>query len=301
MMASHPMPRLALGIAAAFAASALFDLAVALQALEARVVSADLSLRPALLVRLARKPRWLGATFLGILGWPFQVTALLFAPLTVVQPALAVGLLLLLVLGARMLNEPIGSREILGTAAIIAGVAGMTVAAPAHTSEHVTGVPLLAGLSVLALLALSPYLSRGSETSKSLLAVLGAGCAYGLSGFTSKLLADDLLAGAALSVGLWLAVTVAVAGLGLLSEMSALQRRPATQVAPLVFVAQVVIPVALAPLLGGESWTSTPLHGAFLAVMLGVVALGAAALGRSPAVSTLVGSAAHERSDRRRS
>ncbi len=39
---------------------------------------------------------------------------------------------------------------------------------------------------------------------------------------------------------------------GVLSEMSALQARPAIQVAPVVFVTQTVVPVVLAPLLFGE-------------------------------------------------
>ena len=42
---------------------------------------------------------------------PLHVVALLLAPLTVVQPALASGLLLLLVLGDRMLGERVGSLE----------------------------------------------------------------------------------------------------------------------------------------------------------------------------------------------
>ena len=48
---------------------------------------------------------------------------------------------------------------------------------------------------------------------------------------------------------------------GVLSEMSALQSRPAIQVAPVVFVTQTVVPVVLAPLLLGESFAATPLGG----------------------------------------
>ena len=43
--------------------------------------------------------------------------------------------------------------------------------------------------------------------------------------------------------------------------MSALQERPAIQVAPVVFVTQTVIPIVVAPLLFGESFTDTPLGG----------------------------------------
>ena len=43
--------------------------------------------------------------------------------------------------------------------------------------------------------------------------------------------------------------------------MSALQSRPAIQVAPVVFVTQTIVPVALAPLLFGERFSATPLGG----------------------------------------
>jgi drug/metabolite transporter (DMT)-like permease len=285
------MPRLELGIAAACGASALYDAAIAFQALEARLIPHQHSLRPSLLMRLLRRPRWVGATLLGILGWPLQVGALLLAPLTVVQPALAAGLLLLLFLGVRMLGEKAGSREILAVVAIVAGVGGMAWAAPGHTTSHAAFPELELALGGLGALAIAPYLARRNGSGASLAVVLGAGCAYAWSGLSSKLLADELAGGAWLLVLVWLIATALVAGLGLLSEMTALQRRPATQVAPIVFVVQMVVPVAFAPLLGGESWGSTPLGGVALVVLLATVAAGAATLGRSPAVATLIESA----------
>ncbi|HET7508851.1 MAG TPA: hypothetical protein VFJ65_01240, partial [Solirubrobacterales bacterium] len=94
---------LALGIASAVVASLLYNASIALQALEARGVPQEHGLRPSLLGRLLRNRRWLGATGLGLLGWPFEIAALLLAPLTLVQPCLASGLVLLLWLGATRL------------------------------------------------------------------------------------------------------------------------------------------------------------------------------------------------------
>jgi hypothetical protein len=75
---------------------------------------------------------------------------------------------------------------------------------------------------------------------------------------------------------------------GVLSESSALQARPAIQVAPVVFVTQTVIPVVLAPLLLGESFSDTPLGGIPLGVSLAVLVAGAAALARSPLLLALM-------------
>lgn len=131
-----------------------------------------------------------------------------------------------------------------------------------------------------------------------MLVVLSAGVAYSWTGLSSKLLSDQLLAHAWLAALGWVAVT-AVAGLiGLLSEMSSLQRRPATQVAPIVFVIQMVVPVMLAPLLGSENWESTPLGGGAIAIFLLVVAAGTAALASSPAVAGLVGATSEQQPDR---
>jgi drug/metabolite transporter (DMT)-like permease len=283
------MYRLELGVACACVASLLFDLGVALQALEARDVPRKHSLRPSLLGRLVGRRRWVLATLLAGAGWPFHVAALLVAPLTVVQPALASGLLLLLVLGDRMLGERVGALEVGAVVAIIVGVGGMAWAAPEHTTSHAGVARLAPALAGLGILAVAPYLASRERAAASALLPLSAGCAYAWTGISSKLLADYLSSSAWLPVLAWAAATGVVAGFGLLSEMSALQRRAATRVAPVVFVVQITVPVILAPLLTGETWGSTPLGGLAVLGFLATVAAGAGALGRSPAVSGLVG------------
>src|SRR6201997_4931956 len=99
------MVDLVLGIAAAVGASTLYSLGIALQAMDAKQAPHEEHLRLALAWGLVRRARWLLGTGLSVLGWPLQVVALLLAPLVVVQPALAAGLLVLMFLGERMLRE----------------------------------------------------------------------------------------------------------------------------------------------------------------------------------------------------
>ena len=73
---------------------------------------------------------------LSILGWPLQIVALLLAPLVVVQPALAAGLLVLMFLAQRMLHEHAGRNEYLAMGAIVIGVIGAGLAAPPRTTGH---------------------------------------------------------------------------------------------------------------------------------------------------------------------
>jgi len=121
---------LAVGLPAALAAAACFDGAVVLQASEARLVPVAQSLRLSLLQTLVRRRRWVLGTAIAVLGWPLQLLALAAAPITVVQPALAMGTLVLLYGGARVLGERVGPREWLAAAAVIAGVALIALGHP---------------------------------------------------------------------------------------------------------------------------------------------------------------------------
>lgn len=284
---------LALGILAAVAASALYNTSIALQALEARRVPAEHALRPSLLGRLLRSRRWLGATGLGLLGWPLEIAALLLAPLTVVQPCLASGLILLLWLGATRLGESPGRREVTAVAAIVIGVAGVAWAAPDRSTDHAGAAEIAVALGLVAIPIALPYVLRRREAGT--LAVIGAGCGYAWTAIASKLLTDELAAGSALVALAWLATAGASEGLALLSEMSALQRRPATRVAPVMFAVQVLVPVVLAPLIFQESWDTTPLGGAALVAFMAIAVSGTVSLAGSKAVGAVLESA-HEQS-----
>jgi len=283
---------LALGIAAAVAASLLYNTSIALQALEAREVPQEHGLQPSLLGRLLRNRRWLGATALGLLGWPFEIAALLLAPLTVVQPCLASGLLLLLWLGVTRLGERPGWRELVAVAAIVVGIGGVAWAAPERSTDHAGTEAIVLALVLVAVPALLPYLLRTALRDRaswlSLLATLSAGCGYAWTAIASKLLTDELAAGTLLVGALWLATAAASEGLALLSEMSALQRRPATRVAPVMFTVQVLVPVVLAPLIFSESWAETPLGGAAIVAFIAFAIAGTVLLAGSRAVGAVI-------------
>jgi len=282
---------LALGIVAAVGASVLYNTSIALQALEVRGVSQEHSLRPSLLGKLLRNRKWLGATALGLLGWPLEIVALLLAPLTVVQPCLVSGLIVLLWLGTTRLGEKPGRREYLAVAAIIGGVAGVAWAAPERTTDHAGTAAIALALGLVAIPIALPYLLRGRRAAGGFVMVLSAGFGYAWTAIASKLLTDELAAGTLLVAGVWLATALASEGLALLSEMSALQRRPATHVAPVMFAVQVLVPVILAPLIFEERWSTTPLDGAALLAFMVVALAGTTLLAGSKAVGAVIESA----------
>ena len=119
--------------------------------------------------------------------------------------------------------------------------------------------------------------------------IVCAGLAFGWSGIATKLASDDLSHGYFAVAIAWGLATAAASAVGVLSESSSLQARPAIQVAPIVFVTQTIVPVALAPVLFGERFSDTPFGGVPLGFSLALLVAGAAVLVRSPLLLALMG------------
>ena len=164
----------------------------------------------------------------------------------------------------------------------------MALAAPERTTDHAGTGAIALALVLVAIPIAAPYLLRGRVAPVATLAVISAGCGYAWTAIASKLLTDELAAGALLIAVVWLATAALSEGLALLSEMSALQRRPATHVAPVMFAVQVLVPVLLAPLIFGESWGSTPLGGIALVASMALAVAGTVLLAGSRAVGALI-------------
>ncbi len=270
------------GVALGLTAAAAFEGSYVLQALEARRARAVTRPQLALLGRLARRPLWALAILLSLLGFGFQVLALRHAPLSVVQPLLALGLVLLLGLSRWLLHERVGRRELAGVGGVVVGVCVVVLAAP-ERGEAADPVGLVVACGVLGVVVFAPFV-RGSVAPGLLVAAAAAGDALAALAINevARALTDRPLVAVA-----WAALAAAAGLLALAGEATALQRSPVSVVAPSVLAGQVAVPVLLAPLVAGESWGQTPGGGALLVGGLAVVVLAAAALARSPAVGTL--------------
>jgi drug/metabolite transporter (DMT)-like permease len=276
------------GFGAAVLAAGCYDGSYALQALEARDVGPDHGLHASLLKQLVRRPRWLLAIGMSFAGMALQLWALTLAPLTLVQPTLALGLLLLLYLGVRFLHERVGPREIGAVLAIVIGVGLIAYAAPNKDDAIDAGTMLFVVLGVLLSVTAGPYFARAAAQEHGWPLILSAGAADAVSALAAKLASDALERDRPLlALGMVIAAG-AVLLVGLTSETTALQRIPATKVAPVVLVMQIAIPVLLAPVLVGENWGNTPLGGAVILAGLAAVAAGTFLLASSGAVSDLV-------------
>ena len=278
---------LAFGVLAALAAALLYSVGVSLQAAEARQAPESDSLRLALLRHLATRRRWVLGTVCVVGGWVMQAVALLLAPITVVQPALAMSVIALLFIGCRWFDQTARAGEILAGLAIAIGVGGLVAASPGQSDAQGEPLALAIGMTALAVVALSPFVLRVRRQVGGLVAV-SAGLAYAWTGFGTKFVADGLSSGAWGFSLVWLAATAAAAAVGLVSEMTALQSRSVIRVFPVVLVVQVVVAVVLAPLLAGEGWSPDPLILAALGLSVAVVAAGTRALAGGTSVEAVI-------------
>src|SRR3954469_7800648 len=139
--------------------SAMYALSTSLQALEARRTSAQDALRASLLETLVRRRLWVLGTVCGLVAWPLQAIALSLASVAIVQPALGLGLIVLLVLGVRLLHERIGVREIAGAVMIAGSIPVIGWAAPPDTARFTRG-GVIAIVTALGIAALAPYALR---------------------------------------------------------------------------------------------------------------------------------------------
>jgi drug/metabolite transporter (DMT)-like permease len=260
--------------------SSLYALSTSLQALEARRDHGGASLHSSLLRKLVRRPLWLAGTAAGLVAWPLQAVALALASVALVQPALGLGLIVLLVLGVHILGEHVGAREIVAAASITGAIVVLGWAAPSHTGSftHVGRVTVAVGL-VLA--GAAPYALRAVGRSGGLATSIAAGCAWAVLGLATALIVEELADRNFLEALAWGAGAALAAWSGLLAEMSALQAWPATRAIPVVFALEMALPAALAPFLT----RTEPAHAVAFGVALAVACGGAILLGASKAVA----------------
>ena len=278
------MSTFAIGLGLAVLAAILYAIAVALQALEAREAPAHERLDSKLAGRLISQPRWLVGTLCALVAWGAQTAALVFAPLTLVQPTLAFALVVLLAIGAYVLHERVGLREIAGVAAIMIGIAGLALSSPPGGAAPPPSGTLLVAIAGFAVVATTPYALRRRLHGRNWLITVAAGLGFAWAAQASKFVADAASSGAWLLLAGALVVSAAGAAVGLLNEMTALQQSEAVAVYPPVLVIQILVAVLLAPVLLGESWIGTPFGGLAIVGSLAVVVGGAVGLSTAQAL-----------------
>ena len=132
---------------------------------------------------LATSPRWLAGFTLMLFGLAFQVLALIFAPVTLVQPVIAAGVAVVLVLSRLVLHERLGRLQYVCVAVMALSVVLLALSAegaPVQVGDQVSGVRLaiIAIVSVLFALGFAVSALRGSGGKHT---QQGSGVAFGIA------------------------------------------------------------------------------------------------------------------------
>jgi drug/metabolite transporter (DMT)-like permease len=246
-----------------------------------------------LLLRLVRRPVWLLGILSMIGGFAFQVTALRYGPLALVQPILSVELLLVFgfLAFAGWGKVRVKVRDFVGAAAMSAGVAVfLRLASPSGGRLHAAGFSwLLAGLAtlgvVLAALAVAfPPGSHAAAASSRRAGILGAatGIAWGFVAAVIKELSSHLGQGLGAIFSTWsLYVLLFVGAAAMLLATHALAAGPLAASQPGFTILDPLAASLLGVFLFGEHVQTGPWDLAGEALALALVAVGAATLSRS--------------------
>ena len=246
-----------------------------------------------LIVRLARRPIWLLGIASMILGFGFQLTALHFGPLALVQPIMAVELLLVFgymaVAGRRRVK--IKRRDWLAAAAMSAGVAGfLALASPSGGRAHAPGQAwTLAGLVTLGIVVVAVATSlrpgrRTAASSSRRAAVLGAatGITWGFVAAVIKELSSHLGGGLGGVFSTWSPYLLLIVGsAAMLLASHALAAGPLAASQPGFTILDPLAAILLGVFLFGEHIRSGPWELAGEAASLALVVAGAIALSHS--------------------
>jgi drug/metabolite transporter (DMT)-like permease len=246
-----------------------------------------------LLFRLARRPVWLAGIATMILGFLLQLTALHFAPLALVQPILALELLIVFgymaVLGGRRVQ--MRGRDWAAAVSMSAGIGlFLGVAAPSGGRLHASGVSWLqAGLVTLGVVIVALALAAGqgrrpgaSRSRRAAVLGVATGISWGFLAAVIKELSSHLGDGVDGVLSSWSLYVLIVAGAAtMLLASHALAAGPLAASQPGFTVLDPLSASLLGVFLFGEHVRTGLLDLVAEAVALGLVVAGASVLSHS--------------------
>ena len=246
-----------------------------------------------LILRLARRPVWLLGIASMIAGFLFQLTALRYGALALVQPILALELLLVFgyMAFAGRKQVRIKHRDWVAAAAMSAGIAVfLRLASPSGGRLHAPGGSwMLAGLITFGVVLVAVAAAAGlghrrgaSATRRAALLGSATGVAWGFVAAVIKELSSHLGGGMGAVVSTWsLYVLLAVGAATMLLASQALAAGPLAASQPGFTVLDPLAAALLGVFLFSEHLQSGPVDLAGEALALALVIVGAWGLSRS--------------------
>jgi hypothetical protein len=219
--------QVAAATALALTTALLYALSNVLKLLEAEQVPDEYAMKPTLIARLVRRPRWLLGLGCDGLGYITHAAALGLAALVYVEPLLATGVLMSLFIGAAFLHRPVHRDGWIAAIVLSAGLAlFLYEVSPTGGHDVAARGPWLIAAGIIAVVLAAAVAAGRSLAGPPRAALFGAaagvlfGCVALLTKAVVHYLGDGLVAWATH----WEAYAlVVVAAAGLVVAQSALQ------------------------------------------------------------------------------
>jgi drug/metabolite transporter (DMT)-like permease len=240
----------------------------------ARMPALDVRRVPHVIAALLAEPAWLAGFALMLLGLACQTIVLTFEPVSVVQPVLASGIVLVLVLSRLVLRERLGAVETRCVAAmavavilLAASTGGKGTGAGHHAVPAWMAAVMIPSAAAGLLVAASPLRRRpgGQRVPAAISFGLGTGLLYGVAALAIKGLSGILVAhhgAASLAAGVlsspYLYVLAASSAAGMLLYQAGLQSCRASILVPVSTVTGSVYFLIAGTLLFHEHLPSGP-------------------------------------------
>jgi len=164
-----------------------------------RMPALDLRRVPRVIASLLADPAWLAGFALMLLGLACQIVVLTFEPVSVVQPVLASGVALVLVLSRLVLRERLGAVEFWCVAAmavsviLLAASAGAGGGAGHHANPGWMAAVAIPSAIIGLLVGASPLRHRSRALSAGVRYGIGTGLLYGVAALAIKGLSGILV------------------------------------------------------------------------------------------------------------
>jgi drug/metabolite transporter (DMT)-like permease len=244
-----------LAVAESVAGALCFAASTVLQQTAARAQPHNLSMRPGLVVALARSWPWMLGNLLGLAGFVFQFLALRIAALALVEPLFVTSLVFSLAGAAVAERRRPSSRELRLSFVVVAGL-GLFVSAaqPGPGRPDATGVGWGALFMVTATLCGAMVIVAGRYPRGRAL-WLGAvtGVVFGVSSAIIEYVSHLLGGGVSQVLSSWAPYAlVGVGSLGILLNQSAYQAGELRVSLPVITVAEPIVAIVIGQALFGE-------------------------------------------------
>jgi len=219
--------RVAVATALALATALFYAVSNVLELLEAEKVPDEFSMRPGLVLRLMKRPRWLFGLLSDFGGYICHAAALGLATVVFVEPILATGILMSLFIGSRFVHRPVRRADWIAAGVLSGGLALFLYEVSPTGGRQIgrTREWLIAGPCAVAAIAICMALG-GATRGRPRAAFLGiaSGIAFGVSALLTKALVHYLGDGIFAWVPHWEPYGLAVSAIGgVIVAQSALQ------------------------------------------------------------------------------